>query len=68
MTKNLRQLVGEDLLELPQPDLLVELVQSGGFHLDQHVMIPEHGLRDVYLLQRLLVLGEDEGFHGTLLG
>ncbi len=62
-----RQRVRQDLLELAEADLLIELVQPGRFHPHKHVMLSDHGLRDVGLLQRLLVLGDDERPHGMVL-
>ena len=62
-----RQLVRQDLLELPGADLLVELVEPGGLHPDEHVVLPDDGLGDVRFLQRLLVLGDDERSHAMVL-
>ena len=59
-------LYGQDLLELARPDLLVELVEPGGLHLHEHVVLADHGLGDVRFLQRPLVLADDERLHDSL--
>ena len=62
-----RQLVRQDLLELAGADLLVQRVEPGGLHLHEHVVLPDDGLGDVRLLQRPLVLGDDERSHAMVL-
>ena len=61
-----RELVREDLLELARADLLVELVQAGRPDLDEDVAVPDGGLGDVRLVQRALVLRDDERSHGVV--
>jgi hypothetical protein len=64
VTERERKLVRQELLELTHPDLLVQLVQSGGGDRDEHVVVAHGGLGHDSLVQGLPVAVDDERAHG----
>jgi hypothetical protein len=63
VSQDQRHLVGQDLPELTQPNLLIELVEPCGLYPDQNVPLTHGGLRNVGQLKWALVFGKYKGSH-----